>query len=306
MPPISTNPQEHGLLPPELEREIFEFAALSQPVTIPKLMLVAWHVKEWVEPLLYRTIVFDDPIDGHPTFTIDILLSAIRSKPAFFFHNAVRHINFQTGHHISPADSMVIISVCSGVENIVGYHDPILGQSHLPLKRLSTSLREILNPLESSPLSPANFALPLFSRLTHLELRSDFLRASDADEWTGLATLPQLTHLAFNSYITFPVFKRILDTSSTLQILVLLTPYVPSWETEGGRDKEDGSLLHDMRFVVMACGDPHRDWQMGARGGRDHWRRAEEFAASRQAGLVNQWFIETDESIAQALLNSSI
>ncbi|KAJ7017411.1 hypothetical protein C8F04DRAFT_1156516 [Mycena alexandri] len=297
MPPTFTNPQEHGLLPPELEREIFEFAALSRPVMIPKLMLVAWHVKEWVEPLLYRTIVFDDPIDGYPAFTIDVLLSAIRSKPAFFFHNAVRHISFQTGGYISPADGMVVISACSGVENIVAYRDPPLGDSQLPLKRLSTALRQMLDPFESAPLSQADFAHPLLSHLTHLELRSDFLRAADADEWTGLATLPQLTHLAFHSYITFPVFKRILDTSSTLELLVLLTPYVPSWETEGGRDKEDESLLRDMRFVVMTCGDPHRDWQMGARGGKDHWKRAEEFTASRRAGLVNQWFIETDESI---------
>ncbi|KAJ7131272.1 hypothetical protein C8R44DRAFT_871785 [Mycena epipterygia] len=37
----------------ELERKIFELAALSRPKAIPTLMRVAWRVKLWVEPLLY-------------------------------------------------------------------------------------------------------------------------------------------------------------------------------------------------------------------------------------------------------------
>ncbi|KAJ7883939.1 hypothetical protein B0H14DRAFT_3857247 [Mycena olivaceomarginata] len=53
----------------ELERYILELAASSRPVSIPKLMLVSWHVKEWVEPLLYHTLAISDyqkkPIDGY-------------------------------------------------------------------------------------------------------------------------------------------------------------------------------------------------------------------------------------------------
>ena len=33
--------------PLELERLIFELAALSLPVSIPNLMLIAWRVKDW-------------------------------------------------------------------------------------------------------------------------------------------------------------------------------------------------------------------------------------------------------------------
>lgn len=40
-------------LPVELEREIFELAALSRPVTIPKLMLVSWYVNKWYFLWLY-------------------------------------------------------------------------------------------------------------------------------------------------------------------------------------------------------------------------------------------------------------
>ncbi|KAJ7131494.1 hypothetical protein C8R43DRAFT_956995 [Mycena crocata] len=39
------------------ERHIVEMLAVSHPISIPTLMLVAARVKEWLEPLLYRTLV---------------------------------------------------------------------------------------------------------------------------------------------------------------------------------------------------------------------------------------------------------
>ncbi|KAJ7622098.1 hypothetical protein FB45DRAFT_121814 [Roridomyces roridus] len=47
-------------LPPELERDLFELAAYTRPRSIPKLMLVAWRVKAWVEPLLYCFFLFSE------------------------------------------------------------------------------------------------------------------------------------------------------------------------------------------------------------------------------------------------------
>jgi hypothetical protein len=38
---------EHPILPLELERLIFELSALSWPLSVPNLMLVAWRVKQW-------------------------------------------------------------------------------------------------------------------------------------------------------------------------------------------------------------------------------------------------------------------
>ena len=49
--PIQNQPllkdNDHPRLPPELERVIFEIAALSYPTTTPNLMLIAWRVKNW-------------------------------------------------------------------------------------------------------------------------------------------------------------------------------------------------------------------------------------------------------------------
>ncbi|KAJ7123569.1 hypothetical protein C8R44DRAFT_875759 [Mycena epipterygia] len=71
-------------LPPELERQIFEIAAHARPVAVLDLILVAWRVKAWVEPLLYRVIFVDGsgstPIDGLPAFTVDVLQRLFERK----------------------------------------------------------------------------------------------------------------------------------------------------------------------------------------------------------------------------------
>ncbi|KAJ7645349.1 hypothetical protein B0H17DRAFT_1216056 [Mycena rosella] len=88
--------------PVDLERLIFELVALSHPVSIPNLMLVAWRVKNWqvaqslwfsldlrchcdfrVEPLLYRTLVFNvDPIEGLLFCPEEAFRMIARAKPA--------------------------------------------------------------------------------------------------------------------------------------------------------------------------------------------------------------------------------
>ncbi|KAJ7087512.1 hypothetical protein C8R44DRAFT_820231 [Mycena epipterygia] len=59
-------------------------------------MLVAWRVKEWVEPLLYRTITVEvgdaGMIAALPALTRGYLSSILKSKPSFFFQRSVRHL----------------------------------------------------------------------------------------------------------------------------------------------------------------------------------------------------------------------
>ncbi|KAJ7261755.1 hypothetical protein B0H12DRAFT_1231407 [Mycena haematopus] len=138
---------EAAKLPLELEREIFVLAALSRPVAIPKFMLVAWWVNTLVEPLLYRTIVFEKPIEGYPAFTKQILLRAIQSKPAAFFRDSVRHLNFISDYHrdpISSRDVKIILSACCDVVDLLVTDGSILPDAptmnSLPLRRLSVPL----------------------------------------------------------------------------------------------------------------------------------------------------------------------
>ncbi|KAJ7811249.1 hypothetical protein B0H14DRAFT_2860685 [Mycena olivaceomarginata] len=93
--------------------EIFEIYALSWPKLIPKLMLVAKCVKEWVEPLLYRIISIDVfPIAGLPWVAVDIM-SALSIEASTFFHGAVRHLML---YHSDVYE--MILSPCSGVEDL--------------------------------------------------------------------------------------------------------------------------------------------------------------------------------------------
>ncbi|KAJ6574558.1 hypothetical protein B0H19DRAFT_1254249 [Mycena capillaripes] len=77
-------------LPPELERKIFEICTYAQPVSIPNLMLVAARVKEWLEPLLYVTIVVEGDLTFQsmkelPRVTIKIMLSIIQAFGIYIY-----------------------------------------------------------------------------------------------------------------------------------------------------------------------------------------------------------------------------
>ncbi|KAJ7912448.1 hypothetical protein B0H13DRAFT_2660086 [Mycena leptocephala] len=92
-------------LPLELECRIFETAALSRPVSIPAMMHVAWRVKHWLEPLLYRTLAFTDSkrlLDGFPFLNQGIFERLVRTKPALL-RDTVRNVMQQ--RHADPRAS---------------------------------------------------------------------------------------------------------------------------------------------------------------------------------------------------------
>ncbi|KAJ7150618.1 hypothetical protein C8R46DRAFT_1229550 [Mycena filopes] len=64
-------------LPLDLERLIFETAALAHPASIPALMRIAWRVKSWTEPHLYRLVSSTHP--RTPTLPIAPLSSILAS-----------------------------------------------------------------------------------------------------------------------------------------------------------------------------------------------------------------------------------
>ncbi|KAJ6512987.1 hypothetical protein C8R45DRAFT_331212 [Mycena sanguinolenta] len=233
----------------------------------------------------------------YPIFTQDVLIRAIQSKPASFFRDAVRYLNFVPHHStfISTIDIKTILSACCGVVDLV-VHGGFLPDSHsLPLRRLSISLWHIFEYKSIDFLAPppsVDFTQPNFSHLTHLDMRDYFQVDSEADNMAGLATLPQLTHLSFNVSRIFRVFYRILTSSASLQILLLFTPHRVTSRTLGAEENLD--LLQDVRFVVMYRRNMHRAWQMGAHTGQDRWAQAEDFVARRRLGIVNECFVETE------------
>ncbi|KAJ7854437.1 hypothetical protein B0H14DRAFT_2306468, partial [Mycena olivaceomarginata] len=221
-------------LPVELERYILELAASSRPVSIPKLMLVARHVKEWVEPLLYHTLAISDyqkkPIDGYAVCSTKTILSSIQVKPASFFQRSVRQLFLDAGLcHIDYRHTSLevhqtipmILAVCTGVENLwiwipFSYMIPLVPLiAKLPLKQLHAVAQPIFIQLQSDH--------PLFSQLTHLELDGASTSWGEfGGNWSCLSLLPRLTHLAFVDWAFLGTFPELLRSCKSLSALILL------------------------------------------------------------------------------------
>ncbi|KAJ7461193.1 hypothetical protein FB451DRAFT_490402, partial [Mycena latifolia] len=267
-------------LPPELEQQIFEICALSRPMSIPKLMLVAWRVKEWIEPILYRTIVIGafEHEESYPIFTAsDILLSAIKRKPAAFFHSAVRNLTLYTDY---VDDLPTILSACTGVENL--WTTDTEGTGLLPLfarLRLKHLHGYVQDFLRTFP--PPH---PFFSKITHVEL----FGAVEDTIISSLSLIAQLTHLAFNDSDFITMCPRLLEACPGLSVLVCLDDDL-SW-LRSVYIPYIADLSKDVRFVAMTCTEFLQDWQTGAYTGIDYWSRAETLIAQRRAGDIDGKF----------------
>ncbi|KAJ6514491.1 hypothetical protein C8R47DRAFT_1206836 [Mycena vitilis] len=278
-------------LPLELERHIFELCALSRPVGIPRLMLVAWRVKKWVEPILYRclTVGYTKSMKGYPFLACRPFLDVLRSKPGSFFANAVRHLTLflpRSDKEDAICYLCTVLSVCTGVENLslacdsddfAAYEILEAATPALPLRHLYADPRTLFSVLPSTNA--------LFSRITHLEVTSlsDGIREE-------LPLLLQLTHLAFDDYDFSPCLA-LLKACQQLRVLVALS--APAQHFPGL-----AALVQDMRFVTMTRSSFLKDWQMGVHAGIDYWTHAEDFIAQRRSGEIDalQYIIPGDDS----------
>ncbi|KAJ6574347.1 hypothetical protein B0H19DRAFT_1371449 [Mycena capillaripes] len=281
-------------LPTDLVREIFEMSARSCPYSIPAFMLVAWRVKAWVEPLLYRTIVWSRavrPINALPIARGPAFFNATETKPGSFLSDNVRHLMLEGGGK----GGIALLAACRGVEDLW------LGSRHfpgalfpliedLPLTRLSCNLQSLFGP----PWK-IDFTHGLFAKITHLEF-SDYQHPVDANAWGNLALVPHLTHLSFYEPIFINIFHHLLRTCHSLRVLVMLER---DWAMGVlNKHPQRAAMVKDPRFVMMYCYHRTRDWQMGVLIGIDYWSRAEDLVAQRISGEVDalQCRIEEDES----------
>ncbi|KAJ7620356.1 hypothetical protein FB45DRAFT_150057 [Roridomyces roridus] len=173
------------VFPPEIERHIFELCALGRPVLVPKLILVAWRIKHWIEPILYRTM------DGYRAFTSEALLSAIHTKPPGFIATAVQNLSI----YDSAAGYEEILSACTGVINLRVLSMDTAFSAHIPSTLMQLYVYDF--PHQSSAF--------LFSQLTHLDVMG-FLDI-DLDAFhSSVALLPHLTHVSFPDRDYAPIF----------------------------------------------------------------------------------------------------
>ncbi|KAF8186543.1 hypothetical protein K438DRAFT_2019800 [Mycena galopus ATCC 62051] len=273
--------------PPELEQAIFEIAALSWPRLIPKFMLVAWRVKIWLEPLLYRTIIVGDSPDvNHDKFdaktlpfsmTAGELVTFIHSKPPTFFQYSVRNLRLA---HCLENEEALILSTCSAIENLwLTAQTMNILQFDLPLKRLHCSLHSLFGS------SRIDLTHRLFSVMTHLEIFDRSWDGINGDVWSEFTRLSHLTHFALNEPDLLPKCCTLLPMWECLQVLVILLirPMTGNFLDE----YQVSELAHESRFVAMHCPSYLEDWSEGVLTGGDYWSRADNFIAKRKSGEIN-------------------
>ncbi|KAJ6562460.1 hypothetical protein B0H19DRAFT_1144619 [Mycena capillaripes] len=310
------------ILPPELEREIFEIFASSGMKSIPSLLCVARRVKHWLEPRLYRVAVVRDDKNlrypGRQLFATSgdavippyALTAAIARHPASFFHAHVRHLFLDCRAYLysnefdethmprrtvngnTLRDRAALLEVCSGTTDLhlLNINDApalLAGISKMPLRRLTANLSFFFGSGNSPDPFAIDFSLPMFSGMTHLAMSDSLPDISTAADWVpGLAALPRLTHLSFEHDELHPLFLQVADACAGLRVLVVLVGMLSAGQKVTWELRE---VERHPRVVTMPDHkrfDGANDWHRGARGLGDYWDRAEDLLEERRvAGL---------------------
>ncbi|KAJ7100695.1 hypothetical protein B0H15DRAFT_943991 [Mycena belliarum] len=266
---------EHPL-PTELEREIFETAALMHPPDSPSLLRVARRVHFWIEPFLYRVIRLDRlPVS-------EAVRQAMRAKPASFFRDSVRHL-FLNPALWSADEVHALLRLCPRLESLYTlgeFSTPAL----LPALQGLPHLRRWGGPLDGlfGTHAAIDLAQPFFRRITHLDL-FDAAHNGDVRLAAGLAALPALTHLCLNNTVGAGFVRQVLADCARLRVLVhLWNPFLSG----SAREIAANPPVPDARFVVGVFVNYWDDWEVGAHGGTDFWAAADAFVAQKRVGAI--------------------
>ncbi|KAJ7049282.1 hypothetical protein C8F01DRAFT_1184415 [Mycena amicta] len=296
-------------LPPELECAIFQLTASTYPRIIPTLLLVAWRVHAWVEPLLYRTIMFKNvTLDSVPSLLVyplddfkSMVVTERNPSPFLSVHNCMVCV-------LHEEEALSVLAAMPAIQNLFM---SVYGKLHtdeqpLPAQLLNLPLRHLYGDLEAfvslKNLDPLEHRC--FISLTHLELfgepsawGEDITPWPDSKtSWAFLARLPGLTHLAFDTVASQLVLEFLLANCRLLQCLVLLSSNVDT-------NDYTSTITADPRFVVMQTPSLHEyvlDWKEGTMTGEDYWARAEVFIEKRRFRKIagecySDYFFHADE-----------
>ncbi|TFK61597.1 hypothetical protein BDN72DRAFT_435443 [Pluteus cervinus] len=243
--------QDSPKLPLELEHQIFTQALREEVADAKNLCLVAKRVFDWLIPIYYDVVV----------------------SPENFAPGRLRIQRY--GHHVhhfhtSQSRLVDLLTYCPNVYNLgiwtIVHDRDVETILKLPVTRLSIGIQSFL---ERTP----NFAT-FCSRITHLDISSREL-------WDPKDLLPQfpvLTHIA--SFPDVDTDSASWEDGKMLKVIVVIMEE---------RDVFDGQLYagemeegDDLRVVRMSFGCAYgRDWENGARGGKDMWAFADEVIAER-------------------------
>ncbi|KAJ7490173.1 hypothetical protein B0H11DRAFT_1912191 [Mycena galericulata] len=265
--------------PPELERPILELCALLWPSSILKLMLVAKRFKEWIQPLLYRTLVLTSQpglrlIHGYAHLDAATLLRIFETKPYPSLQSSIRHLHLD---HPTREILGAIAPLFNFAENIRIHGTPafwVLAEEEISFLMAGASPRRVYTASMTlfDNLPPSH---RFFSQLTHLEITGESFARIDSDGYPVCA-MPCLTHLSFTWIGLIPACNELLKKCPALSVLVFLNPplVLP--------DLAVNLLLNDLRFVTIPLENLFHDWLAGIHDDSDYWSRADDIVARRR------------------------
>ncbi|KAJ7028843.1 hypothetical protein C8F04DRAFT_50204 [Mycena alexandri] len=277
------------VLPPELEREIFEEVATQWPETIPSLLLVSHRVYEWIEKIKYRTVTSTGELS---TCSLATLRRAIQSnsKAPSFFHTHVRHLFVRRLFRGKETENMMlpeILRVCTGIQSLAFIRCGI-PSSLLPT--LATLRPRQLWMRIDSLVFETDLCRPMLTCVTHLALWDRVTSIhSDIAAWLSLlAMFPSLTHLMIIAAKP-SLAPHILASSKKFKVLV-------TYSDISGKELDNA----DDRYVNIGVHKFAEQWLMGTRGGNNFWARAEAFIAKKRRGEIQpvwRYWIEDADGI---------
>ncbi|CAK5272716.1 unnamed protein product [Mycena citricolor] len=277
-------------VPPELERYIVEMYALEcpGPERILQLLPVCHRMRAWLEPALYRTLIFNDGSDEQrlPSCEIDAIERVSSAYPGAL-DTVVKNIMLIG----EPRDTVGrVLSSCNGAENVFLAGCTTDG---LDLSQLFPSLRRLhctAETLELLSWKPEVLGFN-FPSLTHLELFNVDSPSHGGVTQTLLGLLseehfPHLAHLAISATAVIRSLPEVIPHLQRLESLVIVSAYrVVSPNSLSEDDRR--ILMTDKRIVLVSVPDYIEDWQDGVLGRNDYWARAARRIANRLSGAVD-------------------
>ncbi|KAJ7073581.1 hypothetical protein C8F01DRAFT_1360439 [Mycena amicta] len=289
-------------LPRELERLIFRTVALAAPSEARSFLFVAWRVKEWVEPLLYRSLVITPsmhfgtivsaPILKLSPYTFDTL---VQRKPPSFFSNCVQNLLF---YSVSSEEIRNVLRICVRTKRLLTHWQSPAPYGALDSLEQLQRLQGVFTKFFDLKASATNLStLPALSHLTHLEVWDK--DSTTNSMWAQILALPALTHLACLARR----WKLLLPEQRS----AILTALHPCGRLHAfiviqyaGRPREldaEPLLKSNPGFVFIQVarsfpGSPYvswpDNWSDGILEGNDFWARADEHIRKRHAGEIGR------------------
>ncbi|CAK5265907.1 unnamed protein product [Mycena citricolor] len=236
-------------LPYELKQDIFELTAYAHPDVAPRLALVSHQVQQWVEAVIYETIVL-----GPKSRKQDLFWRTFSSRPPEFFAKRIRSLHASTG--APPAQVFSLFSVCQNLATFTWWDRQAKFDTHLALIASSSNLRRLsVDALTVVGSTVLNFRHPLFKHLTHLEI----VNPPIGYDWTSLleeGALPDLTHLAFGDLYAAHAYQEpsivpfleaaLASEEPMLKVLILV-----SRDEELQAALEEDGITDDKRVVCL-------------------------------------------------------